>query len=82
MSLATLLPGILLSGFMFPREAMPVFFQYLSLGIPMTHYIEILRMIFLKGGGMDALWRQAIFLTFFTALFFVVAVRKFKRSIA
>ena len=50
MSLATLLPGILLSGFMFPREAMPVFFQYLSLGIPMTHYIEILRMIFLKGG--------------------------------
>nr|WP_325190506.1 ABC transporter permease [uncultured Selenomonas sp.] len=82
MSLATLLPGILLSGFMFPREAMPVFFQYLSLGIPMTHYIEILRMIFLKGGGMDALWRQAIFLTCFTALFFVVAVRKFKRSIA
>ncbi len=82
MSIATLLPGFLLSGFMFPREAMPVFFQYLSLAIPMTHYIEILRMIFLKGGGMDALWRQAIFLTFFTALFFVVAVRKFKRSIA
>ena len=55
MSIATLLPGFLLSGFMFPREAMPVFFQYLSLAIPMTHYIEILRMIFLKGGGIMAL---------------------------
>ena len=81
MSIATLLPGFLLSGFMFPREAMPVFFQYLSLAIPMTHYIEILRMIFLKGGGITALYQQSTFLALFTFVFFGTAVRKFKRSV-
>ena len=81
MSIATLLPGFLLSGFMFPREAMPVFFQYLSLAIPMTHYIEILRMIFLKGGGIMALYQQTAFLALFILVFFGTAVRKFKRSV-
>ena len=81
MSIATLLPGFLLSGFMFPRDAMPVFFQYLSLAIPMTHYIEILRMIFLKGGGITALYQQSAFLALFTFVFFGTAVRKFKRSV-
>ena len=81
MSIATLLPGILLSGFMFPREAMPTFFQYLSLAIPMTHYIEILRMIFLKGGGLTALYQQTAFLALFILVFFGTAVRKFKRSV-
>ena len=81
MSIATLLPGFLLSGFMFPREAMPVFFQYLSLAIPMTHYIEILRMIFLKGGGITALYQQTAFLALFILVFFGTAVRKFKRSV-
>ena len=81
MSIATLLPGILLSGFMFPREAMPTFFQYLSLAIPMTHYIEILRMIFLKGGGITALYQQTAFLALFILVFFGTAVQKFKRSV-
>ena len=81
MSIATLLPGILLSGFMFPREAMPTFFQYVSLAIPMTYYIEILRMIFLKGGGIKALYQQSAFLALFTLVFFSTAVRKFKRSV-
>ena len=81
MSIATLLPGMLLSGFMFPRAAMPEFFQYISLAIPMTHYIEILRMIFLKGGGIAALWDETVFLALFTLVFFGTAVRKFKRSV-
>ena len=81
MSIATLLPGMLLSGFMFPRAAMPEFFQYISLAIPMTHYIEILRMIFLKGGGIAALWDETAFLALFTLVFFGTAVRKFKRSV-
>jgi multidrug ABC superfamily ATP binding cassette transporter permease protein len=81
LSLATLLPAVLLSGFMFPRDAMPAIFQYISLAIPMTHYIEIQRMIFLKGGGIAALWHQTLFLAGFTLLFFGVAVRKFKRSV-
>ncbi len=81
MSIATLLPGMLLSGFMFPRAAMPEFFQYISLAIPMTHYIEILRMIFLKGGGLSALYQQTAFLALFILVFFGTAVRKFKRSV-
>ena len=51
-------PTILLSGFMFPINSMPVFFQWLTLLNPMRHYLEIVRGIFLKGTGLWALWSQ------------------------
>ncbi len=51
-------PTMLLSGFMFPVSSMPVFFQWLTLLNPLRHYLEIVRGIFLKGAGLDALWSQ------------------------
>ena len=52
------LPAILLSGFMFPVNSMPRGFQALTLLNPLRHYLEIVRALFLKGSGFDALWRQ------------------------
>ena len=49
MSIFFLLPSILLSGILYAREGMPLIFQWISLLIPMTYYLQILRGVILKG---------------------------------
>jgi ABC-2 type transport system permease protein len=51
MSFFFLLPNILLSGFVFPFEGMPVPAQWLSQGLPLTHFLRIVRGITLKGAS-------------------------------
>jgi ABC-2 type transport system permease protein len=65
MSFFFLLPNILLSGFMFPFEAMPRPAQFLSQGLPLTHFLRIVRGITLKGAGFadvrfELVWLGAI----------------------
>jgi ABC-2 type transport system permease protein len=67
MSFFFLLPNILLSGFMFPWEGMPVPAQWLSQVLPLTHYLRIVRGITLKGStlanlGSEILWLSGILL--------------------
>ncbi len=52
------MPTILLSGFMFPVSSMPEVFRWLTLLNPVRHYLEIVRAVFLKGTGLEALWGQ------------------------
>lgn len=54
------LPAILLSGFLFPVNSMPRVFQALTLINPLRHYLEIVRALFLKGAGVEALWTQLL----------------------
>jgi ABC-2 type transport system permease protein len=72
------LPSLLLSGFMFPVNSMPRVFQWLTLLIPLRHYLEIVRAVFLKGAGFDDLWKQllALFLMGVTLLW--AAARRFR----
>jgi ABC-2 type transport system permease protein len=58
-----LLPNILLSGFMFPFEAMPRPAQWLSQGLPLTHFLRIVRGIVLKGSNFDDLHVELVWLT-------------------
>jgi ABC-2 type transport system permease protein len=65
MSMFFLLPNILLSGFMFPFEAMPVPAQLLAQALPLTHFLRIVRGITLKGAafadiGPEVAWLAAI----------------------
>ena len=65
MSFFFLMPNILLSGFMFPFEAMPRFAQALSQMLPLTHFLRIVRGIVLKGSGfgdvkVELLWMAAL----------------------
>jgi ABC-2 type transport system permease protein len=53
MSFFFLLPNILLSGFMFPFEAMPRAAQWLSQALPLTHFLRIVRGITLRGSGLS-----------------------------
>jgi len=75
------MPNILLSGFMFPRQAMPVLFQWIGALLPLTHYLEVLRGILLKGVGIDALWSQTLALAGFAVGLIALAVRRFHKTL-
>jgi ABC-2 type transport system permease protein len=81
MTMFTLLPSILLSGFLYARESMPWVFQGISAVIPMTYYLQILRGVIVKGVGVGVLWPQLLSLTVFAVVVLGVSVRRFRKTI-
>ena len=81
MSLMSMLPSILLSGFIFPRESMPVVIYLIGLLIPATYYLEILRGIILRGAGIAALWDETLVLIGFGIFFMVLSALRFKKHL-
>ena len=81
LTMFTLLPSILLSGFLFAREGMPLPFQWLSLAIPMTYYLEILRGVILKGVGIEVLWPQVAALSVFALVVLGISIVRFRKTI-
>ncbi len=75
---ATMMPTVILSGFIFPVSSMPIFLQVISHIIPATYYLEIVRGIILKGVGLRELWQPLLILSGEGLLLLVLAVRKFK----
>jgi ABC-2 type transport system permease protein len=80
LSIFYLLPSILLTGFMFPREAMPFVIRELGLLLPMTFYINIVRGIALKDVGMLDVWQPALILTGFALVLVTVSVKRFSKT--
>ncbi|MFM7231501.1 MAG: ABC transporter permease [bacterium] len=76
-----LLPNVLLSGFMFPREAMPAAAQAVGALLPLTYYLQLIRGIVLKGNGLLQLWPQMLALAGFAVAFFVFATRRFSKTL-
>lgn len=74
---ATLLPVLILSGFIFPLASMPWPLQWLSKGIPATYFLQIIRGVILKGAGPIELWSQTLMLCCMALFFNGVAIRKF-----
>jgi ABC-2 type transport system permease protein len=75
---ATMLPSIMLSGFIFPIASMPKVLQIVSTVIPATHFLIILRGIMLKGAGPAELWQHIVALCLIALFFMMLAVKKFK----
>lgn len=75
---ALLLPVLLLSGFIFPIENMPVALQYLSLIMPPRWFIIIIKNIMLKGTGMEYVWKETLILAGMTVVLLTVSTRKLK----
>jgi ABC-2 type transport system permease protein len=82
MSFFVFLPSVMLSGFMFPREAMPQFFYWLGTLLPLTFFLQILRGIILKGVGITVLWTQIFALTVFITVVLTIAIKKFQKKVA
>jgi ABC-2 type transport system permease protein len=82
MSFFFLLPNILLSGFMFPFEAMPKPAQWISLAFPLTHFLRIVRGITLKGSGFPDAAPELVWLTGILAALVLVASLRFSKKIA
>src|SRR5438477_78629 len=81
LSMMFFLPSILLSGFMFPFAGMPVWAQYLGEGLPLTHYVRIVRAIMLKGATLQNLQYDAIALIALMLLAMTIAVTRFRRTL-
>jgi ABC-2 type transport system permease protein len=81
LSMMFFLPSILLSGFMFPFAGMPVWAQYIGEGLPLTHYVRIVRAIMLKGATLENLQYDAIALIGLMLLAMTIAVTRFRRTL-
>ena len=75
---ALMLPTILLSGFIFPIENMPVILQYLSHLMPSKWFIIIIKNIMLKGVGFSYFWMETLIIFGMTLFFIGMSVKKFK----
>jgi ABC-2 type transport system permease protein len=72
------LPTVMLSGFMFPIENMPMALQIISNIVPAKWFYTIVKNIMIKGVGFEHVWRETLILTGMTIFFMVVSIRKFK----
>ena len=76
-----MLPSVLLSGFAFPRETMPLPIYAISCLIPVTYYVQILRGIILRGAGLYDLWPQTFALACFAVLLIVMSSIRFQKRV-
>jgi ABC-2 type transport system permease protein len=81
MTVFILLPSILLSGFMFPFEAMPMPAQYIAELLPATHFMRLIRGVFLRGATVPQLGSEILWLLGFTAVMLTIATRRFHKSL-
>lgn len=80
-ALSTLIPTILLSGFIYPIFNMPKFIQAVTYLVPARYYIFILRQLFLKGAGINTMWQEALFLFLFAFFMLRLSIRRFKKKV-
>ena len=69
----SLLPSLILSGFVFPIDSMPIIIQVITNITPAKFFINILRAIILRGVGISAFWDQIVYLLIFTTILIVLA---------
>lgn len=79
--LSTLLPTTLLSGFAFPIRSMPVFLQVISQVIPATHFLIIIRSIYMKGSGLLILWPRILGLALIAFALLQLAAHRFRKRL-
>lgn len=77
-----LLPSLLFSGFMFPRENMPVILQWVSDLIPARWFFVIIKSIMIKGLGFAAIYKETLALVAITAVLFFLSIKSFKQRLA
>ncbi len=77
----TMLPGIFLSGFFFPLDAMPAVLRYFSYLMPLRYYLTIIRSLMLKGTNIQALQQDIIALAIFGLALITIAALRFRKRL-
>jgi ABC-2 type transport system permease protein len=81
MSIMFFLPNILLSGFMFPFAGMPTWARWVGEGLPLTHYLRVVRSIMLKGSSISDLHYDAAAMFVLMLVAMTIAVTRFRRTL-
>lgn len=81
MTVFILIPSILLSGFMFPYDAMPRLAQYIAELLPATHFMRLIRGVYLRGAHAGQLLPDLIWLLGFSAVMLTIATKRFHKSL-
>ncbi len=81
LAFVTMLPSILLSGFMFPFEGMPEVAQWIAQVLPLTHFNVIIRGVMLRGADLPELWPQLAKLGAFLVIMLAIDVARFKKRL-
>ena len=78
---ATYLPALLLSGFMFDIASMPAALQGVTYLVPARYFVTVTRGVFLKGVGISVLWPQALLMLAYAVLGVALATRAFRKEL-
>jgi len=81
MGFFTLMPSVLLSGFAFPFEGMPRAVQWLAQVLPLTHFVEILRGVILRGAHLGQMRLPLLKLAGLLVLMVAFAVARFRKRL-
>jgi ABC-type multidrug transport system permease subunit len=82
LTLLTLLPSILLSGYIAPRETLPGPLYLLSNVLPVTYFIQIIRGIMVRGAGLFDLLPSVVALLLLTVILLALSTSRFRKSVA
>ena len=77
----TMLPTMLLSGFIFPLESLPWPLQMVSFVVPARWFVTVARSIMLKGVGLTYLWRETLVLVVMALVLLTLSTRSFKERL-
>lgn len=78
---ASLLPTLMLSGFIFPVDSMPVVLQFISKIIPATYFLKIIRGVMLKGNTLEHIGFAMAILAFMGLFLTIVSTKRFKMTL-
>jgi ABC-2 type transport system permease protein len=78
---STFLPAFLLSGFMFAIANMPMPVQVITHIIPARYFVALVKGIYLRGVGLETMWRDAVFLVAFAVIVLGLAIARFRKKL-
>jgi ABC-2 type transport system permease protein len=81
-SIFILIPSILLSGFIFPIEAMPAWIRPVAYSIPFTYFVDIIRGILLRENSFGEMLPEFAALAGFTVLFTTFSILRFRKTLS
>lgn len=82
LTMGLLLPSMMISGFVFPLEPMPWVIKVFSYLLPITHYLEIIRGVVIKGSGLAELWTYTAILAVLAMVLLIASMVRFKKQVA